>query len=194
MGEVEGRRLRKRIKPPQNSDEYFEGVTPDSQERNHPHAREVSDPEPEFTPTRAPRAKPTKKKVHRGPLIEFNPNLPPAPFPTDHHPQYNGLVNDDQHDLANLMTNTQCSNASQAAFVHNKPTALSQSQGPNTVNTRASVSDGIQQSVFGQNMRRMEHLGRLSHVDQIAREMDTSDEDDVTRSAKKVGHYTPRRE
>lgn len=41
----------------------------------------------------------TKKNAYRGPVIEFNPNLPPAVFPTLGKPWPNQISDQDQHNM-----------------------------------------------------------------------------------------------
>lgn len=194
MGEKEGRKLRKRIKPPQNSDEFFEGVTPNSQERSHPDAGDVSDLEPEPTSTRPQRSR--KKKVfYKGPIAKFNPHLPPAAFPTDHHPDFDGLYHND-HQSPDSFAASSLSDSSEGSVspvMHSSPTSRPQMQRSHRVSTRPGGSEnadrmsnrGMQPSIFAQNMQRMERLGRLGLYHRNMREMETSDEDE--RASSTVG-------
>ena len=100
-------RNRKKIKAPRRlEDEYeYDNTSPTCQESPEEVSEESSELEEEIYESPKPRTPKSKKQpAYRGKVIEFNPNLPPAAFPTLDHPSYvhNGgtvAVNLEPHSL-----------------------------------------------------------------------------------------------
>ena len=86
-------RNRKKIKAPKRfEDEYEYGcsnTSPTRQESPEEESEESSELEEEIYKSPKPKtSKSRKQPAYRGKVIEFNPNLPPAAFPTLDHPSY----------------------------------------------------------------------------------------------------------
>ena len=83
MASSSPRNLRKKIRRPKTDEEFFEGKTPKKHARNAPLAENVvssssssSGDEEDYSST------PSNQKVqsYKGPVVQYDPNLPPAPF------------------------------------------------------------------------------------------------------------------
>ncbi|KAK3172872.1 hypothetical protein OEA41_006197 [Lepraria neglecta] len=96
-------RKRKNIKAPRRYDDDDYGSSPrESSPRESSSKDEDSRESPQLEQLRWPSPPPkrsTKKNAYRGPVIEFNPNLPPAAFPTLDKPWPNQISDQDQHNM-----------------------------------------------------------------------------------------------
>ena len=98
-------RNRKKIKAPKRlEDEYeYHNTSPTRQESPGEESEESSELEEEIYESPKPRTpKSRRRPAYRGKVIEFNPNLPPAAFPTLDHPSYvhnGGTVAYEPHSL-----------------------------------------------------------------------------------------------
>ena len=87
-------RNRKRIKAPKRLEDEYDFTSPRRQESSHEEERkknkeESSELEEEiYKPPKLTTPKKSKQPAYRGKVIEFNPNLPPAAFPTLDHPSH----------------------------------------------------------------------------------------------------------
>ncbi|KAF6228690.1 hypothetical protein HO173_011709 [Letharia columbiana] len=81
-------RNRKRIKTPRRFED--EDISTSSPPRQEPHeeSKESSELEQEIYESPKPRKPKSKARAYRGEVTEFNPNLPPAAFPTLDHSDY----------------------------------------------------------------------------------------------------------
>ena len=80
-------RDRKKIRAPSR----YEGLsndTPSPRQESPEESESSSEIEEELYKTPAPRKPNPKRNAYRGKVIEYNPNLPPAAFPTLDHPDY----------------------------------------------------------------------------------------------------------
>lgn len=80
-------RNRKKIKAPTR----YEGTgnnTPSPHQESHEESESSSEIEEEFYQSPERKKPKPKKSAYRGKVIEYNPNLPPAAFPTLDHPDY----------------------------------------------------------------------------------------------------------
>ena len=96
-------RKRKDIKAPRRYDDDNYGSSPrESSTRENCSKDEDSRESLQLEQLRWPSPPPkrsTKKNACRGPVIEFNPNLPPAAFPTLDKPWPNQISDQDQHNM-----------------------------------------------------------------------------------------------
>ncbi len=125
------------------------------------------------------------------------PKSPPAAFPTDHSPDFNGLVNDGyqaQDDLA-VGSLSDASEDLVTPTMPSSPTSRSRTQHSIRVDTRPVANDdvdgvlskGTQPSIFEQNMERMARLSPESYHERNMRDMETSDEDEsVPKNSSRV--------
>lgn len=81
-------RNRKRIKAPRRFDDDGPGTSSPRQDSYEEESEESSELEEEIYNSPNPKKPKSKTRAYRGQVIEFNPNLPPAAFPTLDHPNY----------------------------------------------------------------------------------------------------------
>ena len=195
-------RNRKRIKAPTRYEDEFNTPSP----RQEP--REESEPssnleEEIYRPPKPKRPK-TNPRAYHGEVTQFNPNLPPAAFPTLDHPDYvrNGgtiavALDLDSH-VSGLRSGESSSEASDSddssrGFYHEGIGLLGRL--PTVTRTsnmvREGARGGMPSSVYGEvtdngprnpiwvsNMARMEAAGMMSDLDRTMLEMETSGEED----------------
>lgn len=80
-------RNRKKIKAPRRFDDEGPDTSSPRQD-SHEESEESSELEEETYKSPEPKKPKSKARAYRGKVIEFNPNLPPAAFPTLDHPDY----------------------------------------------------------------------------------------------------------
>ena len=157
----------------------------------------------------------SKKPKSKGPayhdeVIEFNPNLPPAAFPTLDHPDYEHNGGTIAIDLSEFEGRNSANNAfsldrgiqpKKIGLTENLPAMTStardsthshtatqkasmvqkQSQGIMLSSIHGEASDnGPRNPIWVSNMARMEEVGRMSDLDRIMLEMESSDEENAT--------------
>ena len=117
-------RNRKRIKAPRRFDD--EGPDTSSPRQNlHEESEASSELEEEIYHSPEPKKPKSKARAYRGQVIEFDPNLPPAAFPTLDHPDY---VHNGGHvaiDLESYLSRSQSANPSLASSQVIDPDLLS---------------------------------------------------------------------
>ena len=215
-------RNRKKIKPPKRlEDEYEYNITSSTrQESPEGVSEESSELEEEIYESPKPKNSKTKKQpAYRGKVTEFNPNLPPAAFPTLDHPSYvhnGGTVAIDleshslgskRHELAgyeainpdslgrhphpeetDLTGNFPIPTLTTADFTHRNSTFAMQKSEKGQKQARGNMPSGMhggpkdngpQNPIWASNMARMEEAGRMSDLDRIMLEMETSDEEEA---------------
>ena len=104
-------RNRKRIKAPRRFDDDGPDTSSPRQD-SHEESEESSELEEEIYYSPEPKQPKSKARAYRGQVIEFNPNLPPAAFPTLDHPDY---VHNGGHvaiDLESYLSRSQSANPS----------------------------------------------------------------------------------
>ena len=79
-------RNRKKIKAPRRFDD--ENITTSPRQESLEESEESSELEEEVYQSPKPKKPKAKPRAYHGEVIEFNPNLPPAAFPTLDHPSY----------------------------------------------------------------------------------------------------------
>ena len=72
--------FRKKIRRPQTAEEFFQGATPEKHNRDDPNSHDPSSPSSEEEDDRAHPVREIER--YRGPVAGYNPNLPPAAFPS----------------------------------------------------------------------------------------------------------------
>ena len=216
-------RNRKRIKAPKRfeDEDYITSPRQESPEE----FEESSELEEEIYQSPKPKKPKVQRPAYRGKVTDFNPNLPPAAFPTLDHPDYvhnggNVAVDPDSYlsgfESRELAGYEPISSDSLGRDFHSEeidpanefPTATSTTanfkhqrspsimQRPKTEQKRArgsmlssmygeSTDNGPRNPIWASNMARMEEAGRMSDLDRIMLEMETSDEEDeAARPAK----------
>lgn len=81
-------RNRKKIKVPKRFDEYEISPRKESPEESEESPDLKEEEEEMYEAPKSRKRKPQRRPAYRGEVIEFNPNLPPAAFPTLDHPSY----------------------------------------------------------------------------------------------------------
>ena len=105
-------RDRKKLRAPSR----YEGTsndTPSPLQESPEISESSSEIEEEVYKTPAPRKPKPKKSAYRGKVIEYNPNLPPAAFPTLDHPDYVHNGGNIPFDLDSHLSGSRSQNASQ---------------------------------------------------------------------------------
>ena len=233
-------RNRKKIKAPKRlEDEYeyaYDNTSPTRQESPEEVSEESSELEEEIYESPKPKTSKLKKRpAYRGKVTEFNPNLPPAAFPTLDHPSYvhNGgtvaidlvshslgsesqelaafeAINPDSlgrdpHPEETVLTeNFPVPTPTTADSTHrNSPFVMQrskkgqkQARGNMPSSMHGGPNDnGPQNPIWASNMARMVEAGKMSDLDRIMLEMETSDEEDAatdTRSKLARKNSTPK--
>lgn len=80
-------RNRKRIKTPRRFD-VEDIITSPARQESHEESEESSELEEEIYPSPKPKKPKSRPRASHGKVTEFDPNLPPAAFPTLDHPDY----------------------------------------------------------------------------------------------------------
>ena len=146
-------RDRKKIKAPTRyEDAYIDSPSPrqDSSEESE----SISEIEEENYKTPGPRKPNAKKSAFRGKVIEYNPNLPPAAFPTLDHPDYVHNGGNIPFNLVSHLSGSRSRNASQSHSESSTPDPLGRDcpsedtdvigQNPATILATADSTPGIQ--------------------------------------------------
>ena len=213
-------RNRKKIKAPrrlEDEDEY-NNTSPTRQKTPEETSEESSELEEEIYESPKPKASRSKKQpAYRGKVTEFNPNLPPAAFPTLDHPSYvhnGGTVTIDLESLGyksqelagfeainplssgydphpeetDLTKNVPIPAPTTADFTHRNFSSIMQKSNKGQKQARGNMpssmhggpnDNGPQNPIWASNMARMEEAGKMSDLDRIMLEMETSDEEDI---------------
>lgn len=207
-------RNRKKIKAPKRFEHEDFEISP--RQESPEESEQSSDLEEEIHESpKQKKAKP-QRPAYRGKVIEFNPNLPPAAFPTLDHPDYVhnggnitldlesrwlGLQSQELAGFESINSSSlgpKChsdsaedppaSTSTPADFNHlRSPSAMQRS---NAERSKArgsmlssmygeSTDNGPRNPIWASNMARMEEAGRMSDLDRIMLEMETSDEEDA---------------
>ena len=222
-------RNRKNIKAPKRLEDEYDITSPIRQESLEEGSEQASSSELEEEIYQSPKPRTPKSKkppVYCGKVIEFNPNLPPAAFPTLDHPDYvhNGgniavnlgstLTRPESQELAGFeainsdslgrdrhaekshlreslptLVSTTADSAlrSSSSLMQRSDTRQKQARGNMPLGMYGGLTDsGPQNPIWASNMARMEEAGRMSDLDRIMLEMETSDEEDTaaTRPSK----------
>ena len=220
-------RNRKKIKAPKRfEDEYEYGYynsSPTRQESPEEVSEESSELEEEIY--EPPKSKSRKQPAYRGKVIEFNPYLPPAAFPTLDHPCYvhnggtvpidlelhslgsesqelTGFEANNPHSLGST-ENVPVPRPTTTNFTHqNSPCVMQRSKKgqeqarvntPSPVHEEGPNDNGPQNPIWASNVTRIEEAGKMSDLDRIMLEMETSDEEDIatdrrSKLARKAGN------
>ncbi|KAL9101807.1 MAG: hypothetical protein Q9163_002978 [Psora crenata] len=72
--------FRKKIRRPKTAEEFFQGTTPETHYRDDSYTQEPLSSSSEDEVSTSPHVKEMER--YRGPVVGYNPNLPPAAFPT----------------------------------------------------------------------------------------------------------------
>ena len=147
-------RDRKKIKAPTR----YEGTgndTPSPRQESPEESEGSSEFQEEIYKTPEPRKPKPKKSAYRGKVIEYNPNLPPAAFPTLDHPDYVHNGGNIPFDLDSHVSGLRSRNASQSHSPSSTPDPLGRDCPSEDINvigknpamisaTADSAHDGIQ--------------------------------------------------
>ena len=218
-------RNRKKIKAPKRfEDEYGDDKTSPTRQES-PEEVHVSEESSEleeeiYEPPKPKTPKSKNRPAYRGKVTEFNPNLPPAAFPTLDHPSYvhNGgtvaidleshslgsksqelegheAVNPDPLDRdphpeeADLTEKFPVPTPTTADFTHRNSQFGMQGSEKGQKQARGNIwpssvhggpnDNGPQNPIWASNMARMVEAGKMSDLDRIMLEMETSDEEDA---------------
>ena len=233
-------RNRKKLKAPKRlEDEYeyeYDNTSPTRQESPEEVSEKSSRLEEEIYESPKPKTSKSKKRpAYRGKVTEFNPNLPPAAFPTLDHPSYvhNGgtvaidleshslgsksqelagyeavnsdsLGRDPHPEETDLTENFPVPTPTTANFTHQNSLFAMQRSKKGQKQARGNMPSGMhggpndngpQNPIWASNMARMVEAGKMSDLDRIMLEMETSDEEDVAadRRSKLTGkNSTPK--
>ena len=217
-------RDRKKIKAPKRlEDEYeyeYDNTSPTRRESPEEVSEKNSEPEEEIYESPKPKTSKSKKRpAYRGKVTEFNPNLPPAAFPTLDHPSYvhNGgtvaidleshslgsksqelagyeavnpdsLGRDPHPEETDLAEKFPVPTSTTSNFAHRNSPFVMQSSKKGQKQARGNMPSGMhggpndngpQNPIWASNMARMVEAGKMSDLDRIMLEMETSDEEDV---------------
>ena len=217
-------RNRKKIKAPKRLEDEYEyeygNTSPARQESPGEASEESSELEEETYKSPKPKTPKSKKRpAYRGKVSVFNPNLPPAAFPTLDHPSYvhNGgtvpfdleshslglksqelvgyeainplsLGRDPHSEETDLTENFPVPTSTTADFTHRDSTFAMQRSKKGQKQARGNVpsnmglgpnDNGPQNPIWASNMARMVEAGKMSDLDRIMLEMETSDEEDA---------------
>ena len=183
-------------------------------------SRQSSDLEEEVYELPKSKKAKTKQPAYRGNATEFNPNLPPAVFPTLDHPDY---VHNGGHIAVNLLSGVQSqeskdnaiasgrtflpemidltgetmiistsANSTRQGSRHVKQTSMTvqeQSQATMLSSMHGEVTDnGPRNPTWTRNMARMAAAGRMSDLDRLILEMESSDEEDAAANPTERAH------
>ena len=210
-------RNRKKIKAPRRFEDEHNTASP--RQESHQETDESSELEEEIYESPNPRKPKSRRPAYCGEVIEFNPNLPPAAFPTLDHPDYvhNGgtvtvdlesqfpglqspeprlsgfeWINPDalgsncrtkemdrtEDDPTMRSATADLTHSTSQSFSQNSMTVQKQTQGSMLSSMYGESTDnGPRNPIWVSNMARMEEAGRMSDLDRIMLEMETSDED-----------------
>ena len=213
-------RNRKKIKAPSRYEDADYTTSPLRQESNE-ESEKSSELDEEIYESPKPRKPKCKRPAYRGKVTEFDPNLPPAAFPTLDHPDYvhNGgkvaidleshllgfqkreakLSGSEAVNLASLdrgcrpetidltgdlrtMTTATAESAQRGSqsILQNSITVQKQPQGSMLSSMYGeSTHNGPRNPIWASNMARMAEAGRMSDLDRIMLEMESSDEEDA---------------
>lgn len=209
-------RNRKRIKAPKRFENEEYGTSP--RQVSAEESKESSDSEEEFYESPKPKKPKPRRPAYRGKVIEFNPNLPPAAFPTLDHPDYVhnggnipvdlGLQSQELAGFESISSSSlgperhsdsaedlPASTSTPAEFNHlMSPSVMQRS---NTERSKArgsmlssmygeSTDNGPRSPIWASNMAHMEEAGKMSDLDRIMLEMETSDEEDAAARPTKL--------
>lgn len=203
-------RNRKTIKTPKRFEDEYILTSPLRQEIPE-ESEESSELEEEIYESPRQRKPPSKRTAYRGKVTEFNPNLPPAAFPTLDHPDYvhnGGTVAIDlqpnesevqsqnlasheinvTRDLAN-MTSTVADFTRRASqhVVQPSITVKKQPQGSKLSSLYGESTDnGPRNPIWASNMARIAQAAKMSNLDRIMLEMESSDEEDAADRGTKI--------
>ena len=106
-------RDRKKIRAPSRYEDTSND-TPSPRQESPEESDGSSGIEEEIYKTPEPRKPKTKRSAYRGKVIEYNPNLPPAAFPTLDHPDYVHNGGNIPFDLDSHLSGSRSRNASQS--------------------------------------------------------------------------------
>ena len=213
-------RNRKKIKAPRRFEDE-QNITSPRQE-SHQETDESSELEEEIYESPNPRKPKSRRPAYCGEVIEFNPNLPPAAFPTLDHPDYvhnggNVTVDLEPHfsglqspesrlsgfeginldalgsncrlkemdrtedDPTTRSTTADLTHSASQSVLQDSMTVEKQTQGSMLSSMYGESTDnGPRNPIWVSNMARMEEAGKMSDLDRIMLEMETSDEEDAS--------------
>ena len=116
-------RDRKKIRAPSRYDDTSND-TPSPRQESPEESEGSSEIGEEIYKTPGPRTPKTKKSAYRGKVIEYNPNLPPAAFPTLDHPDYVHNGGNIPFNLDSHLSGSRSRNASQSHSESSTPDPL----------------------------------------------------------------------
>ncbi len=181
----------------------MDDITSPVQQGSHEESEESSELEEEIYASPKPKKPRAKRSAYRGEVTEFNPNLPPAAFPTLDHPDYahNGgkiAIDLNSHssgqqsrnsdsleeidlpeDLPAMTTNTTDHKRRGSPCVTQISVAVEKPPHSRTLSDMygESTDNGPRNPIWVSNMALMEQAGRMSDSDRIMLEMESSDEE-----------------
>ncbi len=200
-------RNRKKIKTPKRFEDV-DYLTSPVQQESREESEESSGLEEETYDSPKPKKPRAKRSAYRGEVTEFNPNLPPAAFPTLDHPDYahNGgkiAIDLNSHsselqsrnsdswghpeeidlpeDLPAMTSNTTDLKRRGSPCVTQTSVAVEKPPHSRTLSDMygESTDHGPRNPIWVSNMALMEQAGRMSDSDRIMLEMESSDEEDA---------------
>lgn len=168
-------RNRKRIKAPRRFDDEGPDTSSPRQD-SHEESEENSELEEETYRSPDPKKPKSKARAYRGQVIEFNPNLSPAAFPTLDHP---GYVHNGGHvaiDLQSYLT-TDFSRRVSPSLMQSSITVQKQPRVSKPSSIYGEPTDnGPRNPVWASNMARMEEAGKMSDFARDIMDMESEGE------------------